>query len=161
MPWTKPYHPAQNRRLDVETSRSAGQVCFITIRAFGQRPPFTRADLCRLALGVLRDEQARQGCTVYTYCLMPDHLHFLVSAGGDGTSVLTFAEQYKGKSTNRSWTVGWRGKLWQPRFYDHVVRAEEDLAAIAEYILANPVRAGLVETVEDWPWGGHMNPLPR
>jgi putative transposase len=56
--------------------------------------------------------------------------------------------------------VGRQGKLWQPRYFDHIVRAEEDLRAIAEYILNNPVRKGLVERAENWPWSGHMNPLP-
>ena len=91
---------------------------------------------------------------------MPDHLHFLVSPQHDGTCVLKFTSQFKGKATNRSWTVGWRGKLWQPRYYDHIVRAEEDLRLIAEYILANPVRKNLTRCIDDWPWSGHMNPLP-
>ncbi len=66
---------------------------------------------------------------------------------------------YKGKATNRSWTVGWHGKLWQPRYFDHIVRADEDLRAIAGYILNNSVRKGLVECAEDWPWSGNMNSL--
>ena len=75
-------------------------------------------------------------------------------------STLKFTDRYKGKTTNQSWTFGWRGKLWQPRYYDHIVRAEEDLRAIAEYILNNPVRKGLAERAADWPWGGSMEPLP-
>jgi putative transposase len=122
--------------------------------------PFVRDDLNKLILDTLREEQERQNCTVFTYCLMPDHLHFLVSPRKDGISVLTFTNQYKGKATNRSWTVGWQGKLWQPRYYDHIVRTEESLYAIAEYILNNPIRQALVEHTEDWSWSGHMNPLP-
>ncbi len=160
MPWDKPYHPLQNRRLDPELYTRSGHVVFITIRAYRNGSPFSRPDLNRLLLDLLRDEQELQDCAVYTCCLMPDHLHFLVSPRREGVSVLTFTERYKGKSTNRSWTVGWHGRLWQPRYYDHIVRAEEDLRAIAEYILANPVRRGLVEDAGDWPWGGQMNPLP-
>lgn len=122
--------------------------------------PFVRADLNQLILDVLQEEQERQNCAVFSYCLMPNHLHFLVSPCEEGISVLTFTDRFKGKSTNRSWAVGWRGKLWQPRYYDHIVRAEEDLRAIAEYILNNPVRKGLVQHAEDWLWGGFMNPLP-
>jgi putative transposase len=91
---------------------------------------------------------------------MPDHLHFLISPRQEGISVLTFTDQYKGKATNRSWTVGWTGKLWQPRYFDHIVRSEESLIAIAEYIVNNPVRKGLVDRAEDWLWGGYTNPLP-
>ena len=73
---------------------------------------------------------------------------------------MTFTDRFKGKSTNQSWSAGWTGHLRQPRFYDHFVRGEESLAAIARYILENPVRRGLVARVEDWPWGGEATPLP-
>jgi putative transposase len=159
MPWDKPYCPSKNQRLSNDLYTRANHFYFITIRAYN-KSSFLLHDLNKLILDVLREEQERQSCAVFTYCLMPDHLHFLVSPRMDGISVLKFTNQYKGKVTNRSWTVGWRGKLWQPRYYDHIVRAEEDLYRIAEYILNNPVRKGLAVCHEDWPWSGHMNPLP-
>jgi putative transposase len=160
MPWNKPYRPPRNQRLDPELYTLANRVCFITICAYMNQSPFVRTDLNQLVLDILHEEQERQDCAVFSYCLMPNHLHFLVSPRENGISVLAFTDRFKGKSTNRSWTVGWRGKLWQPRYYDHIVRAEEDLRAIAEYILNNPVRKGLVERAEDWQWGGFMTPLP-
>lgn len=160
MPWTKPYHPPRNQRLDPELYTYANRVYFITVRAYRNQSPFVTAALNAHTLDVLRNEQSRLRCEVFTYCLMPDHLHFLVSPCEDGVSVLTFTDQYKGKATNGSWQFGWRGKLWQPRYYDHIVRNDESLLEIAQYILDDPVRKGLVERAEDWPWSGHMNPLP-
>ena len=160
MPWNKPYHPSKNQRLDPELYTHANRVYFITIRAYRDQSPFVRTDLNQCVLDVLREEQVRQNCAVFTYCLMPDHLHFLSSPREDGISILTFTDQYKGKATNQSWTTGWQGKLWQPRYYDHIIRSDESLIAIAEYILDNPVRQRLVEHAEDWPWSGQMNPLP-
>jgi len=160
MPWTKPYTPARNQRLDPALYSRAGVVCFITIRAYRNEIPFVRADLNRMILDTLREEQQRQDCSVYTYCLMPDHLHFLVSPRRDGASILAFTDQYKGKTTNRSWKAGWRGKLWELRYYDHIVRAEEDLRAIAEYVLHNPARRGIAPAGGSWAWAGHLNPLP-
>jgi len=160
MPWNKPYRPSNNQRLDTALYSCADRVYFMTIRAYRNQSPFVCDDLNQLILNILREEEQRQNCIVFTYCLMPDHLHFLVSPGQDGISVLTFTDQYKGKTTHCSWAVGCHGKLWQPRYYDHIVRAEEDLRAIAEYILNNPVRKGLVERAEEWPWSGHLNPLP-
>lgn len=159
MPWDKPYHPPRNQRLDPELYTHASRVYFITVRAYRNQSLFVRDGLNELILNALREEQERQNCIVFTYCLLPDHLHFLVSPRQDGISVLTFTDQYKGKTTNLSWTLGWRGNLWQRRYYDHIVRAEEDLRAIAEYIQNNPVRKGLIEHAENWPWSGHMNPL--
>jgi putative transposase len=160
MPWNKPYHPSKNQRLDPELYTHANRVYFITIRAYRDQSAFVRGDFNQRVLDILREEQERQNCAVFTYNLMPDHLHFLTSPREDGISVLTFADQYKGKATNQSWTLGWHGKLWQPRYYDHIVRSDESLIAIAQYILDNPVRQHLVEHAEDWPWGGHINPLP-
>jgi putative transposase len=160
MPWNKPYHPAKNQRLDLQLYAEAHRVCFITIRAYQNLTPFVRNDLNELVLHLLFEEQSRQHCAVFTYCLMSDHLHFLASPREDGASVLTFTDRFKGRVTNRSWTLGWHGKLWQPRFYDHIVRTDESLLAIAEYIRNNPVRKHLVERADDWPWSGHANPLP-
>ncbi len=42
-------------------------------------------------------------------------------------------------------------KLWQKGFHDHAVRAEEDLASVARYVVANPLRAGLVKRIGDYP----------
>ena len=160
MPWNKPYVPVKNQRLDPELYKQTNQVCFITIRAYRNQTPFVRDELNQLVIEILSSEQARQNCGVLTYCLMPDHLHFLISPLQDGRSVLVFADQFKGKSTNGSWAAGWKGKLWQPRYFDHIVRNEESLLAIDNYILNNPTRRGLVDQAEDWRWSGHMNPLP-
>jgi len=160
MPWTKPYHPPLNERLDADLYSQSNCVIFITVRAFGSQSPFVSPPLNRRVLDILRSEQARLSCQVYTYCLMPDHLHFLISPTEDGASVLTFTSQFKGRATNESWKAGWQGKLWQPRYYDHFVRHNESLVNIAQYILDNPMRKQLVEQDDDWPWSGHMNPLP-
>ena len=160
MPWNKPYTPIYNQRLDLELYQSTGYITFITICAYTNLRPFTNPKLNQIIIDILQSEQARYPCAIYTYCLMPDHLHYLISPSRDGNSVIDFTNQFKGKSTNLSWKFGWHGKLWQPRFYDHIVRAEEDLRAIAEYILANPVRKGLVPSVDEWPWSGCFTPLP-
>ena len=43
-------------------------------------------------------------------------------------------------------------RLWQTGFHDHALRREEDLAATARYLIANPLRAGLVQRVGDYPF---------
>jgi putative transposase len=160
MSWTKPYHPPRNRRLAPQLYTHANRVYFITVRAYRNQRPFEGPALNKRMIDILRNEQERLRCQVYIYCLMPDHLHFLVSPCEDGVSVLTFTDQYKGKTTNESWQFDWEGKLWQPRYYDHIVRDDEDLVLIAQYILDNPMRKGLLGYGEEWPWSGQMNPLP-
>jgi len=160
MAWTTPYRPPRNQRLARELYQDPSRVCYITIRAYRNLRPFVLAPLNKRMVELLREHQERQRCRVFLYCLMPDHLHFLVSPCEDGVSVLDFVDRFKGRTTNESWEFGWKGKLWQARYYDHVVRKDEDLGAIALYVLQNPVRKGLVKSAEDWPWSGEMNELP-
>ena len=158
---TRPYRPAPgNQRLDPELYQQANRVVFITICAYSHSLPFTSERLNHVIIETLRSEQTRLGCLVHTYCLMPNHLHFLASPAQDGQSVLRFTDQFKGKTTRFSWQLGRQGKLWQPRYYDHIVRSHESLLAIAEYILYNPVRKALIGRAEDWPWSDVMTPLP-
>ncbi len=160
MGWEDPYVPPRNKRLDAEIYARAGSVFFITIRAAKTSSPFVQDALNKLVVDTLREESLSCGCTVLTYCLMPDHLHFLAGPREDGRSLLLFINRFKGKTTNTAWRVGRSGRLWQPRFYDHALRSDENLRKVAEYIMLNPVRRGLVIHPEEWPWSGEMNPLP-
>jgi REP element-mobilizing transposase RayT len=149
----------RNKPLGPAIYAEAGTAVLITIRAHRGRP-FDNVVLCRTTVGLLADMRGQYGCWVGAYCLMPDHLHFVAGPQEDGRSVLTFAERFKGKTTNRSWPCGWQGRLWQSRCHDHVVRAAEALDDIYAYILNNPVRAGLVSAAEDWPWSGILDQQP-
>ncbi len=151
---------ARNQRLDASVYFIVGQVFFVTIAAYGKSRPFDDHRVCEAVLAVLRAETPAYGCAEHTYCLMPDHLHVLTVAYRDGASVTIWLERFKDKSTRVAWEAGWAGKPWQPRWYEHALRREDDLLTVAEYMLANPVRAGLVEAAEDWPWSGHVEPLP-
>lgn len=81
-------------------------------------------------------------------CLMPDHLHLLVGPGKVG--VMKFAASFKSYTTRRSWRLGNKNALWQPRPFDRTIRSDEDFANVAEYILRNPVAAGRVEGERSW-----------
>ena len=120
---------------------------------------FTRKELNDRVVDVLLNERLRSGCSVLAYCLMPDHLHLVAAPTEVRNSVLTFVACFKSISTRTSWRFGLSGKLWQPRCYDHVIRYEENLVGVCEYILANPARAGLVENPSEYPWCGFVDPI--
>jgi len=155
-----PYIRPRNQRLGRELYATAGHVCFFTIGAHARTVPFTSPQLKDVTIAILLAERERMGMELYAYCLMPDHLHILVSPKKQGCCMLAFVDQFKGKSTNASWQHGWQGKLWQKRSYDHLVRSPEELLSIATYILDNPVRDGLVETYDDYRWAGMPDPMP-
>lgn len=72
-------------------------------------------------------------------------------------SVIDFVNQFKSKSTTISWKYGIKGSLWQKRFYDHILRKDEDIQKIGEYILNNPVRRRLVGDYREYPYGGYID----
>jgi REP element-mobilizing transposase RayT len=84
------------------------------------------------------------------WVLMPDHLHWLIQLG-DRHSLSEVIRMFKGRSSLAINTVLERaGAIWQRGFYDHALRREEDVEDIARYIVANPVRAGLVRSVREY-----------
>jgi len=148
------------RRLQNFDYADPNHAFFITTRAIAGETPFTRPLLCKDVVESLYWLRTNRGMELYAYCLMPDHLHLLLRTRA-GVPVDQLIKAFKSHTTKRAWQQGWTGKLWQPRFYDHVVRSSEDTSAIAQYILYNPVRANLTEQPEDYPCCGTLDSLER
>jgi REP element-mobilizing transposase RayT len=51
------------------------------------------------------------------------------------------------------------GTVWQEEFFDHVLRSSESYGQKWDYVKENPVRAGLVESSDEWPWQGEIESL--
>lgn len=105
----------------------------------------------RLYVKMLAEECASAEVAVWAWCLMPNHVHLvLVPARADGLACAL-------GRVHRRYTVavnareGWVGHLWQGRFHSFVMD-ERHLLACARYVELNPVRAGLAQRAEDWPW---------
>jgi REP element-mobilizing transposase RayT len=117
----------------------------------------SREDLARTAIECMEAEAARAPVDLCAYCVMPDHVHVLLVLR-DGASVIRFIQAVKSRTTRAYWALGGEGKLWQRGFYDHIVRREESVSRIAEYIFANPVRAGLAENASAYPFSRSFLP---
>jgi REP element-mobilizing transposase RayT len=123
-----------------------------------QREPLFRGlRLGRMVVREMRSLHEEGPLASLTWVIMPDHLHWLVQLPSDlglrRDSYLGDAmKALKGRSARRiNRATGRQGTLWQRAFHDHAVRDGEDIKPIARYVVANPVRAGLVERVEDYP----------
>ncbi len=94
----------------------------------------------------LRGSQAQ----TLAYCLMPDHLHWLLKLCGP--TLAQVVGQMKGRSARmyRS-RMNCSDGVWQRGYYDHAIRHDEALINVARYIIANPQRAGLVSHIGDYP----------
>jgi putative transposase len=84
---------------------------------------------------------------------MPDHAHWLVELTGTESLSNTIGALKKATATSVNVSRGCVGQtLWQVGFHDRALRKEDDVVAVARYIVANPIRAGLVTRVGDYPW---------
>jgi len=85
------------------------------------------------------------------FVVMPDHFHWLFSL----TSSRPLSESIKNvkafSARRINEILGSRGAVWQTAFYDRAIRQEEDLEGVARYIVANPLRAGIVGSVKEYP----------
>lgn len=86
------------------------------------------------------------------WVLMPDHLHWLFSLSNKSKLSDTVKLFKAGSALKVNGFLGRTGAVWQRAYYDHALRKEEDIKPIARYIVANPLRAGLVENIGDYPF---------
>jgi REP-associated tyrosine transposase len=117
----------------------------ITTATKNRLPLFRDFRLARIVVYQLKALQDEGLAETLSYVLMPDHLHWLMTLrSGELSGVMRLL---KGR------TAGALGHpIWQPNYHDHAVRRDEDLRALARYIVANPLHAGLVKRIGDYPW---------
>ncbi len=89
---------------------------------------------------------------ILCYCVMPDHLHVIVSPGESTLTLSKFLNIFKGRTTAAIRERKDSKKIWQRSAFDHVIRTEEDLKGVIQYIRNNPVRRGIAENAEDYPY---------
>jgi REP element-mobilizing transposase RayT len=140
-------------RLPADVYGQPGRRALLTLVVDGRRRIFEDPDFARATLDLLRQQADRDRIGVLGYCLMPDHLHLLVRV--DGTvGVIRFLQNFKGKSTRIAWNYGHAGTVWQRSFHDRLLRETDSELETVRYILANPVRQGLVNAWPQYPFSG-------
>jgi putative transposase len=103
---------------------------------------------------------AEKGVAVGRYVLMPDHIHLFVRLPSD-VRLTQWARMLKLVLGRKLEELGHEPAFWQRGFFDHVVRHSESYAQKWHYVRQNPVRAGLVEHAEDWPYQGEIVVIDR
>lgn len=88
---------------------------------------------------------------VWAYCLMPNHVHFVVTPETKEGLRNFFGEAHRHYTRCINFREGWRGYLWQGRFLSFVMDERYLLAAV-RYVELNPVRAKLCKTASAWRW---------
>jgi putative transposase len=86
------------------------------------------------------------------YCIMPDHWH-AIFLPAESTSISDVLLRVKTASSNRVRNARRNtAPIWQPRFFDHILRTRGEFDETLEYMHENPVKQALVENSLDWKW---------
>lgn len=148
-----PAMPTEPHSVDLRKGRFSepGRAYLVTTVSLGRVPLFSDFALARTAIGELA-ACGREGlCETLAYVLMPDHLHWLlVLEDGDLSSL---ARRFKSRSAiaiNRLRNTPGE-QVWQRGFHDHALRLEEDVKKVARYVIANPLRASLANSLGEYP----------
>ena len=153
--------PALTEQMDKPGNRAlrrgrvsvAGQIYHVTSRATDHTRPFQNAPSAFEACRAIHRYFLSSDANCCAWVLMPDHAHWLIELGGRESlaDVVGTLKQVIAASVNRErQSVG--EAVWQRGFHDRALRRDEDILAVARYVVANPLRAGIAPRLADYPW---------
>lgn len=126
---------------------------FITISTKNKAERFCEPVIVAALIDALKDTADVEQFAVDAYCFMPDHIHLILRGLHERAVLARFIRRFKQMSGY--WFKKRHGvSLWQASFYDHVLRKDEAIEAVALYVFNNPVRKGLVKDFKDYPFSG-------
>lgn len=111
---------------------------------------FSESDY-RTYVALLARQAHRHRLGVWSYCLMPNHVHLVVTPSTENGLARPLGEAHRRYAELVNRRHDWTDHLWQERFASCPMD-ERHLRAAIRYVLLNPVRAGLVEKATDWPF---------
>ncbi len=147
----------QLRKGRVSLSGTAYFITKTTEERLGQADPFLQGLLMaegvpEIIVNCLQWLENEGSIELVAYVIMPDHVHVLFQLGEkEGLQKVMqrfagFTGRQIGLKLERS------GIVWQKGYYDRAIRNEDELQKAYDYIANNPVKAGYVENIIDWPW---------
>ena len=143
----------------LSTSQYRGAHAYsVTIVTARRRPVFRDSVLVGACVHRLGVSAWKYGFTTHAYCFMPDHVDLLLT-GDEWSSLPDFARHFK-QLTGYAYSRKSGRKLWQTSYWDHALRAEEDIEDVARYVWGNRVRAGIVADYRAYSGSG-PRPLPE
>lgn len=126
---------------------------FVTTCTLHRRNVFLDIDFGRHCASELLAHSARHDFDVTAHCLMPDHAHVLFTAIADHAALCALVKRWK-QATGFRWHAAHGARLWQEGYFERILRDNEPELSVARYIVENPVRASLAESVGDYPLTG-------
>ncbi|UBT76771.1 transposase [Pseudomonas amygdali] len=139
-----------SKRLRTGRYSAIGQVYMVTSVTRGREPVFADFRLGRLLVRELRRCEEQELVKSLAWVVMPDHFHWLFELKKNDLPMLI--QQLKARSSIAIGKIrAHPDTLWQSGYHDQAVRNEQAMVGLARYIVANPLRAGLVKKIGDYP----------
>lgn len=131
----------------------AHQAHHVVQRGHRQQEVFPDPRAFRAYLNDLHAYRVSLGVALHAWCLMPNHVHLLLTPGDDPRTVSVLIQRIARQATRR-WNMRYNtaGSLWEARFKSRVINSERYLLECCRYIELNPVRAGLATSPWVYPW---------
>ncbi len=129
-----------------------GQAYHVSVATRDRQAWFSNFHVGCEAVRAFRQPLAHGDATLLAWVLMPDQVHWLLQVGQRDPleKVVQRMKSVTGVQVNR--VLSRAGPLWEPAFHDRPLRREDDLRTVARYIVAEPLRARLVDDIRDYPF---------
>lgn len=146
----------RRKKIRLLKSRYLGkQIYFVTLCSEKRHPVFANESVGHWLATRLLDVAARERFLIHAYCIMPDHLHVLLEGSQESSDLIRFVSSFK-QETGFTYQKRFGRQLWQPKYYDHILRKAEETEAVAWYIWLNPVRKGLCPSPQEYSLSGSL-----
>ena len=128
----------------------AGRLYLLTTVTHERKSLFHDFQHARLVIHQLRQCEREHICHSLAWVVMPDHIHWLIELKTEPLGQIM--RRFKARCSLSLHSVGLHSqRIWQAGYHDRALRHEEEVVRVARYIVANPVRAGLVKSVREYP----------
>ena len=140
-------------RIDRVVYSVSGIVVHITVCTEKRKQLFVDPAIAEWVFRSLIHGPVATESDLYAVCVMPDHIHLLL--GVKETNIIDLLGRWKSFVVQQLSNRTTCNTIWQRSFYDHVLKGEESIIETAEYIVGNPIRAGIANDILDYPYCWH------
>jgi REP element-mobilizing transposase RayT len=134
---------------------------FVTFNTHARRAILAYPEIFEAFTGFSTRAHLEHQIAVGRFVIMPDHIHLFVILPPSGPSLPSWIKSLKAVLGKTLLQSGIPKPHWQEGFFDHLMRSAESYDQKWEYVLANPVRAGLAATPDEWPFQGEITRIER
>lgn len=144
----------------IARERSKNGIYHIMMRGIDKRWIFLQDQDYQRFMEYMERAKRKSEMQVLAYCLMKNHIHLLIKEGTEGIGdtirrISVGYAQYHNKTHERT------GHLFQNRFRSEAINDDRYLFTVFRYIHQNPLKAGLVKTIEEYPWSSYHEYLQK